>query len=91
MINKKDLVTRVALQGGFTKGATEQFIDALSTVVATALVEGEAVKIGSIVTLEAVDVAEAIKKNPKTQEEVTVDAHRKVKAKVSQTIKDLVR
>lgn len=89
MVGKKELINRIA-QKGFTKKDAEAFIDALSASVTEALVEGEAVKIGSIVTLEAIEVPAHEARNPQTQEVIEVAAKRKVKASISETMKKRV-
>lgn len=89
MVGKKELVNRIA-EEGFTKVQADKFLNALSVAVIEFLEDGEAVKIGSIVTLEPVHVEEAERRNPATQEVVIVEAHNKVMAKVSETVKNRV-
>lgn len=89
MVGKKELINRIA-EKGFTKKDAEAFINALSATVGEALIEGEAVKVGSLATFEAVDVAAREAKNPQTQEPVFVPAKKKVKVSVSETVKKLI-
>lgn len=90
MLGKKELINRIAEKGEFTKGLTENFIDILSDVVIDALEKGESVKVGKIATFEVVEVDEAERRNPKTDEAVIVEAHRKVRTKISDTVKNRV-
>jgi len=89
MVGKKELIDRIA-EKGFTKKDTDAFLNALSEVVLDALEEGETVKIGQIVTIGVKEVSEKEARNPKTNETVIVEAHRKPTVKVSQTVKDRI-
>lgn len=90
MLGKKELINRIAEQGEFTKGSAEKFIDTLSDVVIAALEEGKTVKVGKIATFSVIDVEEAERRNPSNDEPVIVEAHRKVKTKISDTVKNRV-
>lgn len=90
MLGKKELINRIAERGEFTKGSTEKFIDTLSEVVIDALENGEEVKVGKIATFKAVEVEEAGRRNPRTGEDIIVEAHRKIKTKISDTVKNRV-
>lgn len=91
IMTKKELVKAIAEKMGITQKDTMAVIDAMTDVVTDELLKGNAVKIPSLVTLEPQDVEARTARNPRTGESVSVDAHKKVKAKVSKTLKDKVR
>lgn len=91
IMTKKELVKAIAETMNVTQKDTAAMIDTLTDVVTAALMKGDAVKIPGLVTLEPQEVEARTARNPRTGESVSVDAHKKVKVKVSKTLKDKVR
>lgn len=90
MVNKQELISRMAKRLLVTKKTAEEFLNAFENEVADALSKDEKIRIHGFLSMEAVDVDDAVMKNPKTGETVNVPAHRKVRVRVGEGLKNFV-
>lgn len=90
-MKKKDIISRIAEITGSSKAHASDMYNAFQQAVQESQTDGENVELVGFVNFVVDDVPDAIKRNPKTGESVEVPAHKKVKVKVSNTLKDIVR
>ena len=93
-MNKKELISKLAEAMGTTKKAAEEALDAVTTVITEALVEGQDVKITGFGTFSAVEVAErtgVIQMGDRKGETYTTPAHRSPKFKPASSLKEAVK
>lgn len=87
MAGKEDIVTRIAHKSGLTKKATYKFLKAFGDVLTETLVNGERFHIHKVLTLSPEYKEACIRHNPKTQEEVEIPPHVKVKTVIGSELK----
>lgn len=87
-MNKKELSNVVAEKLECTKKSAAEMVDVVFETITEALVEGDVVNLVGFGKFETVMVAEKMARNPKTNTEVLVKAHRKPKFKASSAVKD---
>lgn len=90
MVNKQEIVNRIAEKVGMSKKVTGEFMDAFIDVVADALANDEKIGLYGFVSMETVNVEPKIMKNPQNQESVEVAAHKKVRMKVGEGLKNFI-
>lgn len=90
-INKDQFVTRIAEKTGQTKTATDLFVDAFYDVVEECLKEGIDIKLVGKGTFEVTETKAHMGRNPKTNEEMMIEASVKAKATLSSNIKKSVK
>ena len=93
-MNKKEMIAKLAEVMGSTKKDAEAALDAVTTVITNALVEGKDVKISGFGTFSAVEVAERtgiIQMGDRKGETYTTPAHRAPKFKAASALKEAVR
>ena len=93
-MNKKEMIAKLAEVMGSTKKDAEAALNAVTTVITDALVEGQDVKITGFGTFSAVEVAERtgiIQMGDRKGETYTTPAHRAPKFKAASALKDAVR
>jgi DNA-binding protein HU-beta len=93
-MNKKETIAKLAEVMGSTKKDAEAALNAVTTVITNALVEGQDVKITGFGTFSAVEVAERtgiIQMGDRKGETYTTPAHRAPKFKAASALKDAVR
>lgn len=88
MINRSDLIDKVAKKSGITKKDTKLFFDTMEDVVLGYISDGEDVKILNCMALTIKDSAERTARNPMTGETILVPAKKRVAAKFGKAIKD---
>ena len=90
MMNRADVIKKVAEVTGFTQKDTKVVMDALQEVVFTSLSNEEEVKIMDGVTLCAVHKEARTGRNPRTGETVKIAARTAVTFKAGSKLKDAV-
>ena len=90
-MKKKDIINRIAEISNTSKAHAAIMYDAFQQAVQESQADGENVELVGFVNFIIDDVPDSIKRNPKTGESIEVPAHKKVKAKVSNLLKDIVR
>ena len=76
IIGKKEFAKIVAEKTGSTGVA--KYVDAVFEAIEDAVSEGKKVQIKDFGTFKPVTVAERQGRNPRTQEEITIPAHKKI-------------
>ena len=90
MMNRADVIKKVAEVTGFTQKDTKVVMDALQEVVFTSLSNEEEVKIMDGVTLCAVHKEARTGRNPRTGETVEIPAKNAPKCKFGKAIKTAI-
>lgn len=96
IFTKKELVKEVttnlkAAEISVNQKTTEEMLDIVTETIATILEKGDGVRLPGFVTFEVQDVPEKEARNPQTGEKLVVPAHKKLKTKVSSTLKNRIR
>ncbi len=86
-MNKRDLVDAVAAQVGRPKAEVTSTVDALFSLISSALARGEKVAISGFGNFDARQVAERMARNPRTGESVLVPARTAARFKASRNLK----
>ena len=89
-MNKTELVAAVAEQAGLSKKDAEAAVKAFTDVVAEALKAGDKIQLVGFGTFEVTERAERIGRNPKTKEEMIIEASKAPKFKAGKALKDAV-
>lgn len=85
------LTEEVSSQMGLTRIESEQFIEALFSLIVNALARGEGVKISSFGNFNLIDKEARPGRNPKTLEECVVSERRVVTFKAGNKLKSLIQ
>lgn len=89
-MNKKELIAKLAETMGTTKKAAEETLDAVTTVITEALVEGQDIKISGFGTFSVSERAAREGRNPATGETIQIAASKSPKFKAAKALKDAV-
>lgn len=89
-MNKKELIAKLAEVMGSTKKDAEAALDAVTTVITDALVEGNDVKITGFGNFTVTERAAREGRNPMTGEAVQIAASKSPKFKAAKNLKDKV-
>ena len=91
-MNKEILASEVTNKiEGSTKKDIKLVVETVFETIADALVAGENVSIPGFGTFEVADRAARKGRNPKTGEEITIEASKSPKFKASKALKDVVK
>ena len=90
-MTKTELIERVARDMNITKTDAKECVACVFGTIEEALTSGESVNIYQFGSFNIVDKAERNGHNPSTGEKLVIPAHKVVKFKPSQYIKDAVR
>ena len=85
------LTEEVSSQMGLTRIESEQFIEALFSLIVNSLARGEEVKISSFGNFKLIDKESRPGRNPKTLEECIVSARRVVTFKAGNKLKSMIQ
>lgn len=85
------LTEEISTQMGLTRIESEQFVEALFSVVVGSLARGEEVKISSFGNFKLIDKDPRPGRNPKTLEECVVSARRVVTFKAGNKLKNMIQ
>ncbi len=89
-MNKAELVTALAQKAGLTKKDADKALAAFVEVVTDALKEGEKVQIVGFGTFDVKERPARTARNPRTGEEIKIDASKTASFKVGKALKDSV-
>jgi DNA-binding protein HU-beta len=87
LLTQQDLIRRVANRAGLPQPDVANVLTALAVEFTQALADGQRVRLPGIGSLEAVERAERMGRNPTTGETITVPAKRAVKFRPSGELK----
>lgn len=90
VLNRTDVIALIAEEESMTKRKAEEVVRVIIDTMKEALIQGEKVQITGFGTFEVRDRAPRVGRNPKTNEEVHIDAFRKPVFRASQTLKERV-
>lgn len=85
------LTEEISSQMGLTRIESEQFVEALFSVIVGSLARGEEVKISSFGNFKLIDKDSRPGRNPKTLEECVVSARRVVTFKAGNKLKNMIQ
>lgn len=85
------LTEEISSQMGLTRIESEQFVEALFSVIVGSLARGEEVKISSFGNFKLIDKEPRPGRNPKTLEECVVSARRVVTFKAGNKLKNMIQ
>ena len=89
-MNKAELVSALAAKAGLTKKDADKALAAFVEVVTDALKAGEKVQIVGFGTFDVKDRPARTARNPRTGEEIKIDASKTASFKVGKALKDSV-
>ena len=89
-MNKSELIAAVVEKTELSKKDAEKAIKAFGEVVTEELVKGGKVQLVGFGTFEVTERAERIGRNPKTKEEMIIEASKAPKFKAGKALKDAV-
>ena len=89
-MNKSELIAKIAEEKDITKKRSEEIVNTIIDTIEESLLAGEKVQITGFGTFEIKDRAPRKGRNPKTNEEILIEAYRKPVFKPSENLKDLV-
>lgn len=91
MINYKDFIKQISKATGYSQKNIQEVLDNVEAVLIENLKKDEAVKILKTISIVPTQNSEKERKNPFTGEKMIIPAKRTIKAKISKTLKDIVR
>jgi len=89
-VNKQELVTSVAEKSGLTKKDSEKAVNAMFSSIEESLAKGDKVQLVGFGTFEVRERAARTGRNPKTGEEIQIDATKVPAFKAGKALKDAV-
>lgn len=89
-MNKTDLVAKIAENAGLKKVDAEKALKAFEEVVTAELVAGGEVRLVGFGTFDVKERAAHKGKNPRTKEEITIEASKAPRFKAGKALKDAV-
>lgn len=87
-MNKTELIVALAQKAEITKKDAEKAVNAFVDVVYDALKTGEKVQLVGFGTFEAKERPARVARNPRTGEEITIEASKTASFKVGKALKD---
>ena len=90
ILNRSDVIAYIADEKAMTKKKAEELVCIIVDTMKETLINGEKVQITGFGTFEVKDRAPRIGRNPKTNEEVRIEAFRKPVFKASKILVDKV-
>lgn len=89
-MNKSDVVANIALKYNITKKKSEQLVNGVLDSIEDTLINGGTVQITGFGVFEVRDRAPRVGRNPRTNEEIEIEAYKKPIFKPSEGLKKLV-
>ncbi len=87
-MNKTDLIVALAQKAEITKKDAEKAVNAFVDVVRAALKDGEKVQLVGFGTFETKERPARVARNPRTGEEIKIEASKTASFKVGKALKD---
>ena len=91
MINYKDFIKQISKTTGYSQKNIQEILDNAEAVLIENLKNDEEVKILKTISIVPSQREEKEMRNPYSGEKIMVPAKRTIKAKISQTLKDIVK
>ena len=91
MINYKDFIKQISKTTGYSQKNIQEILDNAEAVLIDDLKNDEEVKILKTISIVPSQREEKEMRNPYNGEKIMVPAKRTIKAKISQTLKDIVK
>lgn len=91
MLNKSDIISKIAAKSGLTKRDSEEAFNAFLKVVEETVISGEGVSLYGIGDFEVKERAERIGENPQTKEKITIPTSKYPNFRISKAFKDKVK
>lgn len=88
MLNRKELIDKIATTREITKGDAEAALDNVLAGLEAAVIEDGGAKLVGFGTFEVVDRAPRVGRNPQTGDSIEVPAYRTLKFKVGKNVKE---
>lgn len=88
---RKELIDKMVSKTGMTKVDCDKALTSVLDAVKESLIQDGGLSLVGFGTFSVVDVQERVGHDPRTGEQITVQAHRKVKFKPSKDLKDAVQ
>ena len=89
-MNKKEIIDAVALKSGLKKTEAEQALNALLDAMTEALAKGDKIQLTGFGSFEVKNRAERTGRNPRTGENVLIEASSTVQFHAGKALKDAV-
>ncbi|MCQ2386617.1 MAG: HU family DNA-binding protein [Clostridia bacterium] len=89
-MTKSDLIAAVATKAGSSKKDSEKYVGAVLDAITEALANGESVQLVGFGTFEVKDRAARKGINPRTKEEITIEASKLPSFKAGKALKEAV-
>lgn len=89
-MNKTELIAAIAEQAEISKKDAEAALKAFTDVVSTALKNGDKVQLVGFGTFEASERAARVGRNPRTKENIMIEACKSPKFKPGKALKDMI-
>jgi len=90
-MNKADLVEKVASEVGLTKRASNEVIDAITSIVSDALSRGDKVTLVGFGTFQVMERKARRGRNPQTGEEIQIPGKKVPKFKPGRALREKVK
>lgn len=90
-MNRQETIAALVAKTGLTKKDTEATLKAFEEVVTETLVKGEKISLVGFGTFEVAERKQRVGRNPKTGEEITIEASVAPKLKFGKPVKDAVK
>lgn len=90
-MNKNELISTVASKSELNKAQIAEVINTTIETIKETLASSEEIRLTGFINFEIKDIEERQGRNPKTGSSVTIPAHKLVKAKLADTIKNCLR
>ena len=89
-MNKAGLTAAIVKKTGFTKKDAEKALGAVTDVIAEALAAGEKVQVVGFGSFEVRNRPARVARNPRTGEEITIEASKTASFRVGKALKDSI-
>ena len=87
-VNKKQFIKQMAKNGHTTQLACREYLNLALDTLYELLRDGKEIKLYGILSAELKTMPERMARNPQTGKECMVSEHKRVKIKISQTLRD---
>lgn len=87
-MNKSELISYISEKKDCTKVEAERIIDVFTSSITSALSEGQEISLLGFGSFGIINVASRTGRNPKTGKSVIIAAHKQIKFKSGQKLKD---
>lgn len=89
-MNKNGLISELAARNGMTKKEAEAVLESMKDIITETLAKGEKIQIVGFGTFEVKERAARMARNPRTGEQIKVEASKALAFKAGKELKDAV-